>query len=376
MRKATIPSSVRRRRSSRGSQPVDSATIRRSAAASSRRVEGAGRLGQRLEVRLHGVDLRHGLVDRGSTAVATACASSSGTSPGSLRCSETSTRPSHGRGPSRCAPRARAGRRAQLRAPARGRPPPPRSARRGRRRRSRARRCERPLRRRPRLRAPGRRRPPGETPMTTSAKWRPADWRSRSRRRSTGSVDDLRSRPRAASRAAVGRPVHEHVHVALAKSGGRGEDEPGDEQRGDRVRVRVSGTGADEPEQDGGRAEQVAAEVERVRLERRAAEAPRGPERRPRPRSVEHDHDADHDEGVPDCVDLALGRSEEAGDGERGDGQAQRGRGSTPPRARPGAPPCRGRTGARGRPAAPPRRRRRTSAAPRRGRRRSGAPPR
>ena len=69
--------------------------------------------------------------------------------------------------------------------------------------------------------------------------------------------------------------VHEHVDVRPHQPRGGGEHEHRDEQRGDRVGVLVAGANEQQADEHGGRPEQVAEEMERVRLERRAVEASR-----------------------------------------------------------------------------------------------------
>ena len=68
MRNATSPSSVWRKRTSRGGSPGRPATIpdalRVSLDVRARERTPGGRLAQRLEVRLHGDDLGHGIGDR------------------------------------------------------------------------------------------------------------------------------------------------------------------------------------------------------------------------------------------------------------------------------------------------------------------------
>ena len=65
VRNATRPASVRRKRSSRGSRPVASRDDPQDDAVASESTSLAGALlGQRLEMRLHACDLRHGAADR------------------------------------------------------------------------------------------------------------------------------------------------------------------------------------------------------------------------------------------------------------------------------------------------------------------------
>ena len=118
----------------------------------------------------------------------------------------------------------------------------------------------------------------------------PPAWRSRSRRRSTGG-----STAAIAARAALlggrGRPVHQHVDVRPHQPRRGDQHEHGDEERGERVAL-LPARGSPRP----GRAStasvpgQVAAEVERVRAQRRALVAPRGAERDDRARRVDRDH--------------------------------------------------------------------------------------
>ena len=73
------------------------------------------------------------------------------------------------------------------------------------------------------------------------------------------------------------------------------QHEPGHEQRRHRVRPVVAGARGDETEQHGRRAGEVAGEVERVRLQRRASVAAAGAEGDVGAGGVDHDHRADHE---------------------------------------------------------------------------------
>ena len=124
----------------------------------------------------------------------------------------------------------------------------------------------------------------GETAITTSAKWRPAAERIRSRFSWIGgSIAAI-----ACARRLLGVrrcAVHQHVDVAPHQPDGRAQHQRGDEQRRHRVARRPARRAAiTRPDEHGERAGEVAAEVERVREERRAVEAPRGPQRRRRAR--------------------------------------------------------------------------------------------
>ena len=96
-----------------------------------------------------------------------------------------------------------------------------------------------------------------------------------------------------------GRAIHQHVDVRLDQPRGGEQHEHADEERGDRVAVLVAVVREDEPDEHRERAEQVAAEVQRVRRERRALVAPRGPPRDDRAAEVDRDHDAEDGERVP-----------------------------------------------------------------------------
>ena len=98
------------------------------------------------------------------------------------------------------------------------------------------------------------------------------------------------------------------------------------------------------------RAAEVAAEMQRVRRERRARVAARGAHRRNRAADVDHDHDADHDERVPARVHRADASCRPAARSRARRSAGSRRRGSRPRRAPRGAPPSRARTGARCRP--------------------------
>ncbi len=73
--------------------------------------------------------------------------------------------------------------------------------------------------------------------------------------------------------------VHEHVGVTTDEPAGRDHDEDGDEQRCDRVTLRPAERGSRQPSEDGERPGEVAAEVERVREQRRARVAAGSAER-------------------------------------------------------------------------------------------------
>ena len=132
-----------------------------------------------------------------------------------------------------------------------------------------------------------------------------------------------------------GRAVHEHVHVPADQPPGGKEDEDCDEQRCRGVGIVVPRAYEDEPDQHGRRAHEIASEVERVRLKRRAPVAPGRTERHEHAARVDDDHRSDHGQRIPLGLDRRLRppgdvrdrapddeeacRDEEAGLGEGGE---------------------------------------------------------
>ncbi len=178
-----------------------------------------------------------------------------------------------------------------------------------------------PPRRRPR--APGRPPRPARRAMTTSAKWRPAAWRIRRRRTSTGGSirrDRVHRRLGRLGR----RAVHEHVDVPAHQPDRGEEDETRDEQRRQRVAVRVAA--ARPPRARRGPRPSRAG---RRRSGARSPAAPRfrsaGPSaarRLVRPASIS-DHDREHEERPPRGVDVRLEDPGQARERERGDDEAR-----------------------------------------------------
>ena len=119
------------------------------------------------------------------------------------------------------------------------------------------------------------------------------------------------------------RTVHEHVDVPLNHPGGCGEDEHADEERRDRVPLGVAGARGEQPDEDGERAREVAAEMEDVHGERRALVAACRPEGHVRSAHVHGDDDSDDTERERVDVHLvpALDKTEDRArrDDERGD---------------------------------------------------------
>ena len=89
-------------------------------------------------------------------------------------------------------------------------------------------------------------------------------------------LDALDAVDRGASRVldVVRHAVHQHVDVAPHETHGRRDHEQRDEERCNRVGLGVAGVGEEEPDEHGGRAREVAPEVQRVRLERSAVVLP------------------------------------------------------------------------------------------------------
>ena len=148
-----------------------------------------------------------------------------------------------------------------------------------------------------------------ETPITTSAKYRPAAWRIRSRRSSTGGSIAAIARRAVASSLAGTRSISTSTLRRISLTAAD-EHERRDEQRRDRVGVRVPGADEQQADEHRDRAGEIAREVERVRRERDAAVPARRTRRRDRPRDVDHDHDADHRDRVPLRMHLAAGAGE------------------------------------------------------------------
>ena len=103
--------------------------------------------------------------------------------------------------------------------------------------------------------------------------------------------------------------IHEDVDVAADEPAGRRHDEDGDEERGHGVTLRPAERSRRQPAEDCERPGEVAAEVERVREQRRARVAPRRPQRDGRSRQIDRD-DGEHDgERPPRRIHLRLDRA-------------------------------------------------------------------
>ena len=162
----------------------------------------------------------------------------------------------------------------------------------------------------------------GETPITTSANCRPAACRIRSRRSSTRGAE--RSDRRARRLLGIGRSaIHQDVDVPAHQPRRSDQHEHGDEERRERVAVRMACPHEQQPEEDRHRSGQVAREVERVRGERRAPGALRHPPRHHRAARVDDDHDADRGEHVPVGVHVRGPRAEEPLEGPDADQDAR-----------------------------------------------------
>ncbi len=96
-----------------------------------------------------------------------------------------------------------------------------------------------------------------------------------------------------------GCAIHEDVHVPQDQPRRGNDHEEGDEQGRYRVSRGVAGPHREQADEDGERAGQVAAEVERVGGESRAREPSRGACRDDHPRHVDRDDEADGGEDPP-----------------------------------------------------------------------------
>ena len=183
--------------------------------------------------------------------------------------------------------------------------------------------------------------------MTTSAKCRPAAWRSRSRRSWTAG-SSARDRLAAALPRRPPAPVHEHVDVAA--------DQPRAAAMSTRAATKsaaiesASGQpsrGRDQPHEHGQRPREVAAEVQRVRRAARAARYRRAArsETTVRETSIAITSRRHH-ERPPGLRRRRVWIKPASGATASPATPITRGRALPPRRAPPGAPPCRGRTGA------------------------------
>ena len=107
------------------------------------------------------------------------------------------------------------------------------------------------------------------------------------------------------------RPVHQHVHIRLHQPCRRSEDEHSDEERRDRVALRMTLMREDEADEHCERSGKIAAEVQCVRRQRGTSVTARRAPRDERPADVDRDHDAENDERVPRRVHLAVHRAGE-----------------------------------------------------------------
>ena len=95
------------------------------------------------------------------------------------------------------------------------------------------------------------------------------------------------------------RAIHEDVHVAPHQPGGGEQDEDSDEEGRDGVGTRIAAAYEQQADEHGDRAREVAAEVERVRRERRARVGARRAPGGGRPGDVDTDDDAHDEQRVP-----------------------------------------------------------------------------
>ena len=145
----------------------------------------------------------------------------------------------------------------------------------------------------------------GATPMTTSAKCLPAACRIRRRRSCTGgSMSRIASC--AASYASAGaRSMSTSTFRRISRTAAKRtmtatNSAAAESASSNPARTKTS------PIEDGRRAHEIAAEMERVRLERRTAVPPSGAQRHDHAAHVDHDHRADHRERVPGRFDARL----------------------------------------------------------------------
>jgi hypothetical protein len=130
-------------------------------------------------------------------------------------------------------------------------------------------------------------------------------------------LDALDAVDRSASRVldVVRHAVHQHVDVAPHEANRRRDHEQRNEERCDRVGLGVAGVGEEEPEEHGGRAGEVAREVQRIRLERSAVVPPSRAKRKGRATRVDDHHDEQHRERPPGDVEIRrVGKAEDGRD--------------------------------------------------------------
>ncbi len=129
------------------------------------------------------------------------------------------------------------------------------------------------------------------------------------------------------------RPVHQHADVAGRQPDGGDQHDRGDEDPGDRVAAGEARRGQAEADEDRQRADEVAAEVPRVRDQRGVSLPPALLQRQRRPGGVDREHEQDDGEDVRAGVDRRAARAQAHdgldGDPDRGAGEerglAQRG---------------------------------------------------
>ena len=93
--------------------------------------------------------------------------------------------------------------------------------------------------------------------------------------------------------------VHQHARVLEDQASRRGEDDRGDEQRGDRIALVKAGADRDQPGEHRHGAGHIAGEVKRVRSQRRRLVPGRTPQGNQHTADINSEGDRDHREHVP-----------------------------------------------------------------------------
>ncbi len=145
------------------------------------------------------------------------------------------------------------------------------------------------------------------------------------------------------------RRVHEDQRVLVDQARGGGEDDRGDDQRGDRVALLEAERDGGDAAEDGDRARHVAGEVEGVGAQRRGLVLLRAAEADRDAAEVDHEGDARSPRRRTSAGRSRSRRRSRGGRSPRSRRRRHRRRGSPPRRAPRGSPPAGARRGARGR---------------------------
>ena len=130
------------------------------------------------------------------------------------------------------------------------------------------------------------------------------------------------------------RAIHQHVDIDLDQTCRREQHEHADEERGDRVAVRMAAACEEQPDEHGERAGEVAPEMQGVRSERSTPVPTRRAPGDCRAAQVDREHNPKNCEGVPGRTHLGIGRACKALDCAHGDEDARH-------REKPGLAECR-----------------------------------